>query len=136
MPSAFGSLVDTFLKEEYEDSPTFASSLGLTEYDERLDDTSASRFAARIERDDAWLDRFRGVGADLSAAERIDRELLVSVLRGRQLTHQLEGWRRQPATYLNPGLNGVFALFLHRLRPEKDLAEAARARLSQVPRTV
>jgi hypothetical protein len=30
----------------------------------------------------------------------------------------------QPATYLNPGLNGVFSLFLHRLRPEKDLAEA------------
>ena len=62
MPSPFGSLVDTFLKEEYEDSPTLATSLGLTEYDDRLDDTSAARFQKRIERDDAWLDRFRGVG--------------------------------------------------------------------------
>jgi len=137
VPSPFGSLVDTFLKEEYEDSPTLATSLGLTEYDERLDDTSAARFQERIERDDAWLDRFRGVGeADLSTGERIDRELLVSVLRGRQLSHTLEGWRRQPATYLNPGLNGVFALFLHRLRPENELAEAARSRLLQVPRMV
>src|SRR5438270_6891589 len=137
MPSAFASLVDTFLKEEYEDSPTLATSLGLTEYDERLDDTSAARFQERIERDDAWLDRFRGVGeADLSTGERIDRELLVSVLRGRQLSHTLEGWRRQPATYLNPGLNGVFALLLHRLRPERELADAARARLAQVPRNV
>ena len=137
MPSPFASLVDTFLKEEYEDSPTLATSLGLTEYDERLDDTSGEKFRARIERDDAWLDRFRGVGeADLTAAEKIDRELLVSVLRGRQLGHQLESWRRQPATYLNPGLSGVFALFLHRLRPEKDLANAARARLQQVPRTI
>ncbi|HYK98321.1 MAG TPA: DUF885 domain-containing protein [Candidatus Acidoferrales bacterium] len=134
MASAFGSLVDTFLKEEYEDSPTLASSLGLTEYDERMDDTSAMRFRERIERDDAWLDRFRGVGeADLGTHEKIDRELLVSVLRGRQLHHQLEGWRRQPATYLNPGLQGVFSLFLHRLRPEKELAEAARARLEKVP---
>src|SRR5438445_10462547 len=137
MASPFASLVETFLKEEYDDSPTLASSLGLTEYDERLDDTSAARFRHRIERDDAWLDQFRGVGeADLSQDERIDRELLVSVLRGRQLTQQLEFWRRQPATYLNPGLNGVFALFLHRLRPEKELAEAARSRLSQVPRTI
>src|SRR5207248_3655903 len=95
VPSPFGSLVDTFLKEEYEDSPTLATSLGLTEYDDRLDDTSAARFQKRIERDDAWLDRFRGVGeADLSAGERIDRELLVSMLRGRELTHTLEGWRR------------------------------------------
>lgn len=135
--SGFASLVDTFLKEEYEDSPTMASSLGLTEYDERLDDTSAAAFQRRIASDDAWLGRFRAVGdADLEAQERIDRDLLISVLRGRQLTQPLEMWRRQPATYLNPGLNGVFALFLHRLRPEKDLAEAARSRLSQVPRNI
>ena len=74
--------------------------------------------------------------ADLSPAERIDRDLLVSVLRGRELVEPLEMWRRQPATYLNPGLNGVFALFLHRLRPEKDLAAAAATRLLQVPRNI
>ncbi len=137
VPSSFASLVDTFLKEEYEDSPTLASSLGLTEYDERLDDLSAGAIKRRIEADNEWLARFRGAGeADLSAAEKIDRELLVSVLRGRQLTQPLEMWRRQPATYLNPGLQGVFTLFLHRLRPEKDLADAARARLAKVPKNI
>lgn len=137
MASSFASLVDTFLKEEYEDSPTQASSLGLTEYDERLDDLSAAAFRRRIESDDAWLGRFRGVGdADLSPAERIDRELLVSVLRGRQLVQPLQMWRRQPATYLNPGLQGVFSLFLHRLRPEGELVFAARARLEQVPKSI
>jgi uncharacterized protein (DUF885 family) len=137
MPSSFASLVDTFLKEEYDDSPTLASGLGLTEYDERLDDLSAEAFKRRIESDDAWLERFRGASeADLAPAERIDRDLLISVLRGRQLAQPLEMWRRQPATYLGPGLNGVFSLFLHRLRPEKELAEAARARLSKVPRNI
>jgi uncharacterized protein (DUF885 family) len=58
------------------------------------------------------------------------------VLRGRQLAQPLELWRRQPATYLNPVLNGVFSLFLHRLRPERELAEAAAARLDGVPRMV
>ncbi|HET7701019.1 MAG TPA: DUF885 family protein, partial [Candidatus Limnocylindria bacterium] len=137
MASAFTALVDTFLTETYEDSPTLASSLGLTEYDERLDATSARSFQERIERDHSWLARFRAVAdADLSPAERIDRDLLVSVLHGRTLVEPLESWRRQPATYLNPGLNGVFTLFLHRLRPEGDLADAARARLAQVPRTI
>jgi uncharacterized protein (DUF885 family) len=137
MPSAFASLVDTFLKEEYDDSPTLASGLGLTEYDERLDDLSAEAFKRRIESDDAWLERFRGASeADLTSAERIDRDLISSVLRGRQLAQPLEMWRRQPATYLGPGLNGVFSLFLHRLRPEKDLAEAARSRLTKVPKNI
>ena len=137
MASSFASIVDTFLKEEYEDSPTQASSLGLTEYDEKLDDLSTEAFKRRIESDDAWLARFRAVtDADLSAAERIDRDLLVSVLRGRQLAQPLEMWRRQPATYLGPGLGGVFSLFLHRLRPEKELAEAARSRLAQVPKNI
>ena len=137
MASPLASLVDSFLKEEYDESPTLASSLGLTEYDERLDDMSGDAHRRRIERDTAWLQRFRDVtDADLSPSERIDRALLVSVLRGRQLHQPLEAWRRQPATYLNPGLNGVFSLFLHRLRPERDLAEAARARLEQVPQVI
>src|SRR2546422_7900993 len=137
MPTSFASLVDTFLREEYDDSPTMASTLGLTEYDERLDDLSADAFGRRIESDNEWLARFRGAGeADLAAAERIDRDLLISVLRGRQIAQPLEMWKRQPATYLGPGLNGVFSLFLHRLRPERELAEAARARLTKVPKNI
>src|SRR3954447_12195300 len=86
VPSSFASLVTTFLKEEYDDSPTLASGLGLTEYDEKLDDTSASAFKKRIASDDAWLERFKTMAdAELTQAERIDRDLLISVLRGRQL---------------------------------------------------
>ena len=137
MPSAFASLVDSFLKEEYEDSPTLASSLGLTEYDERLDDTSAAAYERRRASDLEWLRKFRAVADDgLSAAERIDRDLLVSVLRGRELYQPLEMWERQPNYYLNPGLNGVFSLFLHRLRPERELAAAAAKRLEGVPTNI
>jgi uncharacterized protein (DUF885 family) len=137
VPSAFASLVDSFLKEEYEDSPTLASSLGLTEYDERLDDTSAAAYERRRVSDLEWLRRFRAVADDgLAPAERIDRDLLASVLRGRELYQPLEMWKRQPNYYLNPGLNGVFSLFLHRLRPERELADAAAKRLEGVPTNI
>ncbi|MDE3193448.1 MAG: DUF885 domain-containing protein [Chloroflexota bacterium] len=135
--STFGELSAAFLKEEYEDSPVAASSLGLTEYDERLDDLSREAFERRRASDGEWLARFRGVKDEgLTAAERIDRDFLVSILRGREILHPHEMWRRQPATYLGPGLQGVFTLFLHRMRPERELADAARARLEQVPRTL
>ena len=137
VPSAFASLVDSFLKAEYEDSPTLASSLGLTEYDERLDDTSAAAYERRRVSDLDWLRKFRAVADDgLAPAEEIDRDLLVSVLRGRELYQPLDMWRRQPNYYLNPGLNGVFSLFLHRLRPERELAEAAAKRLDGVPTNI
>ena len=135
--SSFTDLAETFLKEEFAESPVLASSLGLTAYDEQLDDLSADAFKRHEERSSAWLKRFRAIPDEtLSAAERIDRDFAGSILRGREITAPQRNWQRQPATYLNPGLQGVFSLFLHRLRPERDLAEAARARLAAVPRAL
>ncbi|MGH2446088.1 MAG: DUF885 domain-containing protein, partial [Candidatus Limnocylindria bacterium] len=39
----------------------------------------------------------------------------------------------QPDTYLNPGMGGIFTLFLHRLRPMEELVNAAVARMRQIP---
>jgi uncharacterized protein (DUF885 family) len=130
----FAELCQTFLAEEYEASPVMASHLGIEGYDDRLDDLSETAFATRRRRHDEWLARFDAVpDAGLSAGERIDRDLVRAVLRGRAIMADWEMWRRQPDTYLGPGLSGVFALFLHRLRPEAELARAAAARLGALP---
>ena len=132
--NSFANLAASFLKEEYEDSPVMASALGLTEYDERLDDLSREAFERRRASDGEWLRKLRAVSDQgLSDADRIDRDFLIAILRGREILHPHEMWKRQPATYLGPGLQGVFILFLHRLRPERELAEAAASRLQQVP---
>jgi len=137
MPSSFAALADRFLKDEFEASPVMASALGLTEYDERLDDLSAAATLRKEASDAEWLTRLRALPDDgLSPAELIDRDFLVSILRGREILRPHRMWRRQPSTYLGPGSSGVFSLFLHRIRPEKDLAEAARARLEQVPANI
>jgi uncharacterized protein (DUF885 family) len=133
---AFADQAMQFLKEEYEDSPVAASALGLTQYDEKLDDVSKASFERRVADDLKWLKTFRAVPDDGLGSAAIDRDFLISILRGREITHAHQMWKRQPATYLNPGLQGVFVLFLYRLRPERDLAEAARARLEQVAATL
>ena len=133
MPS-FADLTTEFLDAEFDESPVRASGLGLTEYDDRLDDLSESAFERRRVADGIWLERFRSVGdGDLSFDDQIDRDLVISILRGRQIVEDWEVWRRQPDTYLNPGMTGIFGLFLHRLRPLDELVEAAVERMTLIP---
>jgi uncharacterized protein (DUF885 family) len=129
----FGALVKEYLAERYDESPSWASTLGLVEYDERSDDLSASALRRRDAAVLEWTKHFRAAADDeLSSDERIDRDVILASLRGRELMEPRLEWKRQPNVYLNPSLGGVFTLFLHRLRPEPELADAARARLFAV----
>ena len=133
--TTLAQLVDEFLDTEFSHSPTLASRLGLTAYDDKLDDLSADAFELRDSDAAAYLSRFEGIpDADLSADERIDRDLAIAMLRGRLVQAEWQGWRRDPLTYSSPISDGLFSLFLHRLRPEEELVEAACARLAQAPR--
>lgn len=133
--TTLAQLVDAFLETEFSHSPTLASRLGLTEYDHKLDDLSADAFELRDSDAAAFLQRFSVLpDAGLSAEERIDRDLAIAMLRGRLVQAGWQGWRRDPLTYSGPISDGLFSLFLHRLRPEEDLVDAACARLAQAPR--
>ena len=135
--SEFAALVDDFLANEYDTSPVLATTLGLTEYDERLDDMSAAAFAKRDSDAAGWLARFAAVDpATLSFDDGIDRELAIATLTGRTIAADWQVWKRDPVTYSGPILNGLFYLFLNRLRPTADLVDAAVARLEQVPKAL
>jgi uncharacterized protein (DUF885 family) len=136
--SECAELARRFFEETLQDSPVLASQLGIDGYDDRLDDLSEAAFEDRRRRSAAWLTRFEQLGDDACASfeERIDRDLIRSNLRGRAILDDWLMWRRQPETYLNPGLGGIFTLFLHRLKPEPELARAALARLRAIPRAL
>jgi uncharacterized protein (DUF885 family) len=130
-------LIEDFLANEWELSPIRASSVGLTAYDERLDDMSAEAFQRRDDDAAEWLRRFEAMpDDDLSTDQQIDRDLVAAMLRGRLIQADWQGWRRDPLVYSAPIMDSLFSLFLHRLRPEKDLVDAAVARLEQVPRAL
>src|SRR5580765_4836751 len=132
--SSFADLAAEFLAEYHAEHPVQASALGLAKYDDLLDDLSANAFERRRVSDDAWLARFRGVdAASLTFDEAIDRDLLIASLTERAIYDEWEIWRRNPDAYMNPGLEGVFILFLHRLRPEAELVRSAVARLRGIP---
>ncbi|HEY5488637.1 MAG TPA: DUF885 domain-containing protein [Candidatus Limnocylindrales bacterium] len=132
----FAQLVDDFLANEWELSPVTASYLGLTQFDEQLDDMSADAFHRRDSDAAEWLSRFENAGTDLSFDDEIDRQLAISTLKGRLIGADWQVWRRDPTTYSGAVLNSLFYLFLNRLRPTEDLVDAAVARLEQVPRAL
>src|SRR5256885_2137571 len=100
--SRASELAQAFLKETFEDSPVLASQLGVDGYDDRLDDLSEAAVEDRRRRSANWLSQFEQLtDADCdSFDERIDRDLLRSVLRGRAVLDDWLMWRRQPEMYL------------------------------------
>ncbi len=133
----FAQLADAYFQEAVEDSPVLASVLGLEGYDDRLDDLSEEAFERRRRRVGHWVTEFDAVPEQgLSFDEHIDRDLILATLRGQAIMAEWQMWRRQPDTYLNPGLQGVFTLFLHRLRPEAELVRGAAARLRALPQSL
>lgn len=137
MADDLDDLLEEFLQREYDEAPVTASALGLEGYDDELGDYSAEGWERKAAGDADLLARFEAIPEDgRSVDERIDRELVISVLRGRRTLSDWQVWRRNPDVYLSPGLQGVFTLFLHRLRPEPELAASAAARLDKVPQVL
>ncbi|HEY3335907.1 MAG TPA: DUF885 domain-containing protein [Candidatus Limnocylindrales bacterium] len=127
------AILSDLLDSDFAASPVSATGFGLTDYDDKLDDVSADALRARDAAAATFLARLDAIGDDgLTTDEAIDRDLARAVLRGRLIMAPFEAWKRDPVTYSGPITSGVFALFLHRLRPDADLAEAATARLDAV----
>ncbi len=125
-------LIGDFIAEQAKELPVRATSMGIDGHDDRLADMSADAIGRRERWLDDWRIRFDSMkGLDLD--EGIDRDVITSTLRSSLLLLGWGQWRRNPAAYINQGLEGVFSLFLHRLRPDNELVRDAAARLRQIP---
>jgi uncharacterized protein (DUF885 family) len=132
--TSFADLCRRFVDERLADDPVQATVVGRTEHDAELPDLSAEGHRRRDAADAAWRERFLAVDpSTLTADEAIDRDLVVMSLAKRAILAEWGEWRRSPDGYLQAGLSGVQVLFLHRLRPEPELVDAAAARLAKVP---
>ncbi|MEV0232539.1 DUF885 domain-containing protein [Nonomuraea sp. NPDC050786] len=124
--------MDEFLKWYFSDRPVVASSLGADGYDHTLGDFTATAWAAR-ERDEVrWLEHLSGIQTT-TLDDTIDRELVLSQLRGSIALASWPEWRRDPAVYLSAIFASMYAPFQRRLKPEPELVSSALLRLAEVP---
>ena len=132
--TAIDPLLDEYIDWLFTESPTAASYHGADGHDAELPDLSAAGFARRDAAEDDFARRFSELAdSDLSAEQRIDRDLVLSSLRGSAITRDWQRWRRDPDAYVSAGLMGVFSLFVRRLHPEPELVRSGVARLRAVP---
>ena len=76
----FGQVIEPFLSNEFEEAPVTASALGLTDFDDRLDDLSADGFERRATLVRTWRERFDALpNESLTEDEVIDRDLAVAM---------------------------------------------------------
>ncbi|MCT9930913.1 DUF885 domain-containing protein [Planotetraspora sp. A-T 1434] len=131
--------LDDFLAWYLAEHPVRAALLGADGYDHTLGDFSEAGFTARERAAEQWLLRLSAEPAMPSPAgpdelaDEIDRELVVSFLRGSVASARWPDWRRDPAPYLGAIFGSMFTPFQQRLKPEVELVEAAVARLAEVP---
>ncbi len=125
----FDALVEEWIAAELAESPVRATQLGVDGRDDEFGDYSAAGFERRDAADDAWLARLGDIDESaLTFDQRIDLGLLRSTLTGRAINRTWMGWRRDPGIYPGVALQGVFALFLHRVHAEADLGRASPSR--------
>ncbi|GLZ28778.1 hypothetical protein Lesp02_09680 [Lentzea sp. NBRC 105346] len=125
-------VVDEFLDWYFDRHPARAASLGSLNHDHTLGDFSAAAFETTERETDTWLARLTAAPA-ATLDEEVDRDLLISVLRGDQLLAAWPGWRRDPSEYTSIALYTLHAAFTYGLRPEPELVETVIARLAEIP---
>ncbi|MGW0805695.1 DUF885 domain-containing protein [Nonomuraea sp. NPDC002799] len=124
--------MDEFLNWYFSDHPVAASNLGADGYDHTLGDLTASGWAARERAEARWLDRLSATEA-ATIDDAIDRDLVLSQLRGSIALAAWPEWRRDPGVYLSTIFGSMYQPFQRRLKPEPELVSAALARLAEVP---
>jgi hypothetical protein len=119
--------VTAYLDWYFDQHPVHADALGAAGYSHRLGDFSSEAFDSRNRQATQWLARFEAEPGG------IDRDLIVSSLRGMLLLAGWPAWRRDPSVYLSPVFAGLLQPLLHQLRPEPELVDGVLSRLAEVP---
>jgi uncharacterized protein (DUF885 family) len=133
-PADFESLLDDYVAAVFVMSPVRATSLGVAGHDHLLSDRSEAGIREERAALDAWAARIAAVEpAALTPDQRIDRDLVLTSLRHRQLVRERDGYKRSPTLYVNEGLAGVSTLFVNRPGPDEELVAAATARMRAIP---
>ncbi|MDQ3826548.1 MAG: DUF885 domain-containing protein, partial [Actinomycetota bacterium] len=122
--------VTAYLDWYFDQHPVHADALGAAGYAHRLGDFSAEAFDSRDRQAAQWLARFE------AEPSGIDRDLVVSSLRGTLLLAGWPAWRRDPSVYLSAVFSGLLQPLLHRLRSEPELVDGVLSRLAEVPKVL
>jgi len=102
-------------------------------HDHRLGDLTTVGFAERHAFTEEWLARFEGHHETLSSPQEIDRELILSELRGARALIPFARWRREPGLYSDLVTRGAYYSVLREYSPMEERLALLAERLGEAP---
>jgi uncharacterized protein (DUF885 family) len=129
------SFVDDYFDALFEWSPTTATSLGLHQYDSKLEDLSATAVRGRIEKlKELQASLMRARSAKLRDDDEIDAEILDGQINAELLDLEtLQTWRRNPMNYVGLPGGAIDALIKRNFAPPGERLRSVVSRLRAVP---
>lgn len=131
--SDFPGRVDAFLAEFFRLTPTFATSIGQHDHDDRWPDMSEAGHAERLAFGERWLAEFRAM-TGLSPDDAIDRDLLIGELEAERFAEtelRADAWDPLHWVYLVG--DGLFSLNAREFAPLADRLASAAGRMERLP---
>ena len=129
------SFVDDYFSALFEWSPTFGTSVGLHQYDLKIEDLSATAFNRRIEQLKELQRRLTGIrNIEMKPDDQIDAEILNGQIQAELLDLEtLRTWRKNPMNYVGLPGSAVDGLIKRKFAPAPDRLRSVIARLKGVP---
>lgn len=140
MNARLADLIDEILRFTWSANPTAATAMGIHEHDDRLLDCSPEALDERLRAVSAYrrdLTRLVASIPDLTPEETLDARVLLGALEVEaRLLEEARPAFRDPASYLDEILYGIYYLVEREFAPLPDRIATAARRLQDVPRLV
>ncbi len=132
----FEDVARAFFTAGFAAQPSTATASGVHDYDSRLDDVSASAYAAQFKRDGATLAELERIDPHtLSAETAIDRSMLLAdVEDDLLLSGDLAQWKHNPDSYVGIASGAIYTLVARNFAPASTRLRDVVARERQIPR--
>jgi uncharacterized protein (DUF885 family) len=135
-PATLASISESFFKQAFKASPSWATAMGIHDYDAQLERVDDAAHAATVARLEAALGKLDALDpAPMTLIERDDREVFIAWLKGQLLEENvIQMWQRNPDTYVGLGLSAVNSLVTRDFAPLETRLALVIARERQFPR--
>src|SRR6266850_4303284 len=132
--SAMARFIDDCFNAYFEWNPSSATAVGFHQYDNELEDYSATAFEKRIEKLKQLQGRLASLPPERTPDDAIDIEILDGQIRAELLDLEtLQTWRKNPMTYVSLPGGAIDNLMKRNFAPAADRLRSVVARLKGVP---
>ena len=134
----FNLLVDKYFDFYFSFRPTDATAAGFHQYDQKLEDYSASAQAQQIRGLKEFLGKLEAVdGVEVTADTAADREWIISSIHSGLLElENIQMWKKDPDRYTGAVTNSIFVIMKRNYASPEERLRSAIERERQIPKAL